>query len=75
MSSLYFIMYYAGFFLSIAMASNGMVARALVRMTDLYTGLVELLDRRPSSYWFVLNSQGKPGFFLLSNFGWVLIIL
>ena len=51
------------------MASNGMVARALVRMTDLYTGLVELLDRRPSSYWFVLNSQGKPGFFLLSNFG------
>ena len=41
------------------MASNGMVARALVKMTDIFSGLVELLHRRPSSYWFVLNSEGK----------------
>ena len=45
------------------MASNGMVARALVKMTDLYISLVEMLDRRPSSYWFVINSQGKLNFF------------
>ena len=40
------------------MASNGMVARALIKMTDLFSGLVEMLQRRPSSYWLVLNPQG-----------------
>ena len=52
------MMFYLGFSLSIAVASNGMVARALIKMTDLFSGLVELLQRRPSSYWLVLNSQG-----------------
>ena len=51
-------MYHVGFSLSIAVVSNGMVARALIKMTDLFSGLVELLQRRPSSYWLVLNSQG-----------------
>ena len=41
------------------MASNGMVARALIKMIDLFNGLATLLEGRPSSYWLVLSTQGR----------------
>jgi len=41
------------------MASDQMVARASIKMTDLFHGLIEEFQRKPSSYWLVLSSGGN----------------